>query len=247
MLAGGLSAVSAGFYFSGTATDGNLTALASNAAPAMLSLPAVLPPEALLDPTATPATPLQPVTAQGVSLLVQPTTTATEVLPATPSPTVAPPTATPRPPAPTATPVPPLPPAAPVSLNGLEQTMLTAHNSERAAAGFGPLEADATLTRLARQRALDMATRGYFAHTSPTGETAFTLLNGAGYGFTLAGENLARNNYPDAQTVSVAMSGFMSSVSHRVNVLEPTFRRVGIGQVVAADGMKYFVVIFSAP
>ena len=40
---------------------------------------------------------------------------------------------------------------------------------------------------------------------------------------SLAGENLARNNYPDGQSVSVAMSAFMSSPAHRVNVLEAKF------------------------
>ena len=123
--------------------------------------------------------------------------------------------------------------------------MLAAHNSERAANGLGALAADGTLTQIARQRALDMATNGYFAHTSPSGQTAFTLLGASGYAYAIAGENLARNNYPDAQSVGVAMAGFMSSSSHRVNVLEPRYRSVGIGLAVTADGMKYFVVVFA--
>lgn len=124
--------------------------------------------------------------------------------------------------------------------------MLNAHNAERAAAGLAPLQADGTLAGLARTRAQDMASKGYFAHTSPSGQTAFSLLNASGYPYKLAGENLARNNYPDGQSVTVAMSGFMASPSHRVNVLEPSFRNVGIALVVASDGMKYFVVIFAA-
>jgi uncharacterized protein YkwD len=124
--------------------------------------------------------------------------------------------------------------------------MFAAHNVERANSGLGPLQLDATLTQLARTRAQDMASKNYFAHTSPTGQSAFTLLNASGYVYTLAGENLARNNYPDGQSVGVAMSGFMASPAHRENVLEPTFSRVGIGMAVGADGMKYFAVIFAA-
>jgi uncharacterized protein YkwD len=92
-----------------------------------------------------------------------------------------------------------------------------------------------------------MAAGAYFAHTSPRGETAFTLLNAAGYGFGRAGENIARNNYPEGQTAGQAMSGFMTSAGHRLNVLDPRFQSVGIGAVTAADGMKYYAVVFAGP
>lgn len=124
--------------------------------------------------------------------------------------------------------------------------MFNAHNVERANAGLGALQLDATLTQIARTRAQDMASKGYFSHTSPTGQTAFSLLTASGYSYSLAGENLARNNYPDGQSVSVAMTGFMNSPSHRENVLEPTFTRVGIGMAVGTDGLKYYAVVFAA-
>jgi uncharacterized protein YkwD len=124
--------------------------------------------------------------------------------------------------------------------------MFSAHNAQRVANGVGPLVVDAALTQVARQRAQDMASKGYFSHTSPTGQTAFSLLNASGYSYSLAGENLARNNYPDDQTVSTAMTGFMNSPAHRVNVLETKFTRVGIGMAVGADGLKYFAVVFAA-
>lgn len=92
-----------------------------------------------------------------------------------------------------------------------------------------------------------MATNNYFSHTSPSGQTAFSLLNSSGYRYSLGGENLARNNYPDGQAVSMAMSGLMGSATHRANVLNPAFRNAGIAMVVAADGMKYFVIVYAAP
>jgi uncharacterized protein YkwD len=137
------------------------------------------------------------------------------------------------------------PPAAPVSLTAMEQDMFQRHNQERANAGLAPLQLDATLESVARTRAEDMAAKNYFAHTSPSGQTAFIILDQLGYKYVMAGENIARNNYPDAQSVEVAMTGFMNSAGHRANILEPRFTKVGIGTAVGADGMKYFAVVFA--
>jgi uncharacterized protein YkwD len=171
-----------------------------------------------------------------------------------PEPTVEP-TATPRPPAlATATRIPatatsaPRPPQAPVStdsLSGIDLELFNSHNAERAKGGLAPLRIDAALVSVARQRANDMASKNYFSHTSPSGETAFILLNRSGYAYATAGENIARNNYPEAQSASVAMNGFMNSPSHRVNVMDPKFRSIGIASVTASGGMKYIAVIFS--
>ncbi len=123
--------------------------------------------------------------------------------------------------------------------------MYSAHNSQRAAAGLGALALDPTLEAIARQRAQDMAANGYFSHTSPSGATAFTLMAQYGYRYGVAGENIARNNYPDSQSADTAMSGFMASPSHRENILDGQFRYVGVGVAFGADGMKYFAVEFS--
>ena len=123
--------------------------------------------------------------------------------------------------------------------------MFNLHNQERAAAGLSALRLDSTLVAIARRRAQDMAANNYFSHTSPSGETAFSLMSAAGYSYQMAGENIARNNYPDTQTVQVAMQGFMNSSGHRANILSGGYRRVGIGAAVGAGGMKYFAIVFS--
>jgi uncharacterized protein YkwD len=128
-------------------------------------------------------------------------------------------------------------------LSGLEQQMFAAHNAQRAAAGLPPLVLDGAVVSVARARATDMASKGYFAHTSPTGQTAFTLLRGAGISYRTAGENIAVNTFPEALSVSTAMSGFMGSPGHRANILNPAFTRVGIG--VAKSGSSiYYAVVF---
>lgn len=139
-----------------------------------------------------------------------------------------------------------LPPAAPITSNPLEDHVIQSQNSQRAAYGLAGLVADDRLSEVARIRANDMASKGYFAHTSPSGETAYSILSNHGISFGLAGENLARNNYPESQSAEIAVSGFMGSASHRDNVLEGRFTRVGVAVSYAGD-MKYFVVIYSGP
>jgi uncharacterized protein YkwD len=90
-----------------------------------------------------------------------------------------------------------------------------------------------------------MATNGYFSHYSPDGSSVFTLLARAGYPYGIAGENIARNNYADSQSVSVAMSGFMSSPTHRSNLLSASYRYVGVGMALGANGLKYYAVVFA--
>src|SRR5262249_20234617 len=119
------------------------------------------------------------------------------------------------------------------------------HNGQRASAGMAGFRWDTTLANVARQRAQDMASKGYFAHTSPTGQTAFTLLAAAGYGYKIAGENIARNNYPDSQAVSAEMTGFMNSPTHKENILDSRFNSIGVGVILGSDGMKYYAVVFA--
>ena len=135
--------------------------------------------------------------------------------------------------------------AQPVSLDLPEQRMLDAHNAERTNSGLKSLQPDATLVEVARERAADMASGGYFSHEAPNGDTVLTLLEREGYAYRIASENIARNNRPDDQSVDAAMSGFLSSPVHREQVLSERYEHVGIATAKAADGFTYFVVVFS--
>ncbi len=90
-----------------------------------------------------------------------------------------------------------------------------------------------------------MASQGYFAHVSPSGETAFSLLDAYGIPYVWAGENLARNNYPDDQSVAIAMRDWMASQGHRDNMLNIHYTAIGVGAAVDAAGVKYFTVVFT--
>ena len=106
----------------------------------------------------------------------------------------------------------------------LEAQMLQLVNQERVQAGFEPLAPDPELTEVARRHSADMFGRGYFAHVTPEGRGPFDRINAAGITYRTAGENLAL-----APTLPLAHTGLMNSPSHRDNILQPDFGRVGIG------------------
>ena len=160
-----------------------------------------------------------------------------------PEPTLPPPVPTlPPPPTPMPTPLPPPPP--PASLSTFESDILAGINAQRTAAGMAPLQLDSSLVMVARERSNDMVKRGYFAHVSPTGDTAFSLMDRYGIPYAWAGENLARNNYPDDESVAVALRDWMASQGHRDNILGPHYQTVGVGAAVDGAGMKYFTIVF---
>jgi len=126
----------------------------------------------------------------------------------------------------------------------LEAELIRLLHAERAAAGLPALAIDASVVLLARTRSNDTAARGYFSHTSPDGETAFTLLDQAGIPHSWAAENLASNTYHVSETVAVAVRNLMDSPPHRANILNPNYKRVGVGYAEDSDGMRYYTMIF---
>ena len=71
------------------------------------------------------------------------------------------------------------------------------------------------------------------------------LLREGGYGWRLAGENLAKNNLPSATSAGSAGDALMASPAHRENMLDETYTRVGISEVTAADGLThYYAMVF---
>jgi len=183
----------------------------------------------------------------------------------TPTPT-AEPTPTPRPvfveqpfvpQAPNQPAAPAEPPAAPAdppaascptaSMGGLGLDLFNAINNERTSAGMPALAEHGCVVYVAQLRSDDMASRGYFAHTSPEGATAFSLMDANGVPYGWAGENLARNNYPSNDAVGVAIRDLMASQGHRDNILNPNFTHLGVAAVDDGTGMWYFTMVFIGP
>ncbi|MZP42508.1 LysM peptidoglycan-binding domain-containing protein [Heliobacterium gestii] len=99
-------------------------------------------------------------------------------------------------------------------------------NAERAKAGLKPLRADnATLNRMARDKAVDMIQKNYFSHTSPTFGSPFAMMDKYGIHYGYAGENIAKGQ-TSAQQV---MNDWMNSSGHRANILSPNYDTIGVG------------------
>ncbi|WP_406458649.1 sigma-70 family RNA polymerase sigma factor [Streptomyces sp. NBC_00876] len=98
-------------------------------------------------------------------------------------------------------------------------------NKERASAGCGPVAEDGQLTDAAQRHSDDMAARDFFEHTNPDGADPGRRVTDAGYRWSTYGENIARGQ----QTPESVMQSWMNSPGHRANILNCSFKDIGIG------------------
>ncbi len=98
-------------------------------------------------------------------------------------------------------------------------------NEERQSQNLSILKVNPTLNQAAEMKAKDMATNGYFAHTSPDGKTPWYWLEKVGYEYQYAGENLAINFY-DSRDVTNA---WMKSPTHKANIVKGQYTEIGTG------------------
>jgi len=107
------------------------------------------------------------------------------------------------------------------------EQLLAGTNAQRTAAGLDPLTLNSELSAAAAAKASDMFAKNYWAHNSPTGSTPWDFIIGAGYHYTVAGENLAKN-FSDSQSV---VNAWMASPTHRANMIKPSYKEVGYAVV----------------
>lgn len=98
-------------------------------------------------------------------------------------------------------------------------------NQERAKSGCGPVKEDAQLTDAALRHSEDMAARDFFEHTNPDGADPGRRITDAGYHWSTYGENIARGQ----QTPESVMESWMNSPGHRANILNCSFKDLGVG------------------
>jgi uncharacterized protein YkwD len=112
-----------------------------------------------------------------------------------------------------------------------EAEMFKLVNEERKKKGIHELVWSPQIVPVARRHSRDMWERKYFAHVNPDGEDPADRLTEGGVEYGLAGENLAL-----APTSDLAHDGLMNSEGHKRNILDPNFRKIGIGVI---DGGVY--------
>ena len=92
-----------------------------------------------------------------------------------------------------------------------EGEMLTLINQARAANGLPAYHVNSTLHDIARWRSKDMYDRDYFSHDipNPPGGKVWNELHRRGVCYTIAGENIGWNNFPDdVATQTMPPGGF---------------------------------------
>lgn len=122
--------------------------------------------------------------------------------------------------------------AAIASVDAVRGATLCLLNEERAAHGLTPLTTQPLLDSVATSYSRSMVDGRFFAHVSPAGEDLQQRLStyiGPAQTWDV-GENLAWGEGSYA-TPSGTVDGWMKSDGHRANVLNATFREVGIGIV----------------
>lgn len=97
-------------------------------------------------------------------------------------------------------------------------------NAQRAKNNLPALVENSELDTAAAAKAQNMFAEDYWAHYSPSGKDPWGFINGAGYKFTYAGENLARNFY----TSSDVVNAWMASPSHKENIINSHYKDVGM-------------------
>lgn len=131
-------------------------------------------------------------------------------------------------------------PALAAGTSAQEAQLYTLLSEDRAARGLPALVLDETLCRMARIRTQDMLENNYCGHVSPTYGTVRDLLDLYGVPYQYATENVGRS-----RDVSHTNAAFLSSPSHRRNVLTTTYTRLGIGVSVTPAGFVYVCEIFA--
>lgn len=105
--------------------------------------------------------------------------------------------------------------------------VVRATNEQRIASGLKPLAYNEKLADAARRKAANMLEENYWAHVSPSGKSPWVWFQAAGYSYTFAGENLAK----DFGDTSRMISAWMSSPTHRDNIVNPKYSEIGLAVV----------------
>lgn len=112
-----------------------------------------------------------------------------------------------------------------VPTNSWVQQVFDLTNSYRQQAGLAPLRLNAKLNTAAQAHSVDMALNDFFSHIGSDGSTVYNRMNGAGYDYNLAAENIVAGY----ATPKSAVQAWMNSPGHRANILHPNLQEIGIG------------------
>ena len=140
-------------------------------------------------------------------------------------------------------------PAWPPAFQTWEEEVLQLVNAARAVGhdcdtkgSFGPappLTMNASLRCAARKHAADMATRNFFDHTNPDGETFDQRIVRAGYGsYNQVGENIAGGS--DLDNAETTVNGWLASDGHCANIMNANYTEFGAGAYEGSGDLTFY-------
>jgi uncharacterized protein YkwD len=128
------------------------------------------------------------------------------------------------------------------SLSSLESNVLVDINVFRSQHHLARLRLNTALTRAAREHSSQMATKGYFAHSSADGSAFWQRIqafyDSSRWQFWSVGENLLWSS-PDVDAGG-ALKLWLASPEHRENLLSPKWREIGVSAVHVAHAPGTF-------
>ena len=127
----------------------------------------------------------------------------------------------------------------------LEMEAYEAINQRRAEAGVGPLTIDEKLTTAARRYSEDMGINGVWDHIGSDDAGPFKRIHDAGYYYYSAAENISAGHNRGVD----AVTAWMNSDGHRINMLNPTYIHIGIACFyIPNDSYSfYWTAVFATP
>ncbi|MBQ8015494.1 MAG: hypothetical protein IJ264_04830 [Clostridia bacterium] len=120
-------------------------------------------------------------------------------------------------------------------VSGQERLIFHLANSLRALNGVSPLQYSDSAANCARLHCEDMINREYFAHDTPEGITPAERMKQSGIDYSSCGENIASGfDSPFHFT-----DGWYNSSGHRKNILDKSYKYLGVGAVSAGGASIY--------
>lgn len=120
-----------------------------------------------------------------------------------------------------------------------EMQVLSLVNTHRVSSGLSPLSWDDSLGQAADIRASEVSL--VFSHTRPDGSSCFTVISQLGISGRTFGENIAAGQ----KTPEAVTTAWMNSPGHRANIMNGSFKRLGVGYYTDPSGRPYWVQLFA--
>lgn len=134
----------------------------------------------------------------------------------------------------------------PVKLTADEQALVDLANRTREKEKLAVLKVNATLCKVAKQHAENMAKQEKMDHVLD-GKGVAARVTDAGYDYRVVGENLARaDGDPDTPAPPPAdiHKHWMESKRHHANLVNPKFREVGLAIARSKKGTYFYAQVF---